>query len=256
MRQAAERACFTLCSALGRVLRSGKYSITRNVDEDGELRVRKHRLFYAPPLLWLSGPLVRLLDTGVKILPQRDWQERERRIYQTIHASTIRIDSNGTLVLPRLRGKTLATVLEDPGLEESARKMAIQSAVVALAELHRAGFTHGDAMAENVMVEIDRGVAHWFDFETIHEASRPLLWRRTDDVRALLATCLIRTSPEKFGETLRFVLDVYGDAQVVRSLAASFSPVLRRSLPFHLAQADLSYRNYQEITRLLNHRAG
>lgn len=256
MRELLDRSYFSLCKALGRVLRSGKYSATRIVDQDGELRVRKHRLFYAPPLLWLSGPLVRLLDTGVTILPQRDWEERERSVYQRIHGSSIRIDSDGTLVLPRLRGETLANVLEDPELEASTRQTAIQSAVVALAELHSVGITHGDAMAENVMVDIDRGVAHWFDFETVHEASRPLVWRRTDDVRALLATCLIRTAPEKLPGTLRLILDVYGDPQVARSLAASFSPVLRRSLPFHLAQAGLSYESHREIARLLNHRAG
>ena len=52
-----------------------------------------------------------------------------------------------------------------------------------------------DAMAENVLVDLDAGVARWFDFETVHEASRPQIWRRADDVRALLATCLLRTAP-------------------------------------------------------------
>ena len=63
-------------------------------------------------------------------------------------------------------GETLATLLEDPELEESVRKRAIELAVVALAEFHHLGFTHGDAMAENVMVDLEAGVAHWFDFET------------------------------------------------------------------------------------------
>ena len=57
------------------------------------------------------------------------------------------------------------------------------------------GFTHGDAMAENVMVDLEAGVAHWFDFETIHDSRRPMAWRRADDVRALLVTCLVRTVP-------------------------------------------------------------
>ena len=155
----------------------------------------------APPVLraalvWMGGPLVRILDTGVRVLPQRDWEERERRIHRSLRGTSIRIDADGTLVLPCLAGKTLATLLEDPELEESVRKRAIELAVVALAEFHAQGFTHGDAMAENVMVDLEAGVAHWFDFETIHDSSRPMAWRRADDVRALLATCLLRTVPE------------------------------------------------------------
>ena len=126
-------------------------------------------------------------------------------------ARPIRIDADGTLVLPRLAGETLATLLEDPALDESVQRRAIELAVVALAELHRLGFTHGDAMAENVMVDLDAGVAHWFDFETVHDAGRPMAWRRADDVRALLATCLVRTAPERLAETLRLILDVYAD---------------------------------------------
>ena len=86
----------------------------------------------------------------MRVLRQRDWEERERRIYQSLRGTSIRIDADGTLVLPCLAGKTLATLLEDPALEESVRKAAIERAVVALAEFHRLGFTHGDAMAENV----------------------------------------------------------------------------------------------------------
>ena len=46
----------------------------RIVDQDGERQVRKRRLFYAPLLVWMGGPLVRILDTGGRVLPQRDWE--------------------------------------------------------------------------------------------------------------------------------------------------------------------------------------
>ena len=212
--------------------------------------------FYAPLLVWMGGPLVRILDTGVRVLPQRDWEERERRIYRSLRGTSIRIDADGMLVLPCLAGETLATLLEDPELEESVRKRAIERAVVALAEFHRLGFTHGDAMAENVLVDLEAGVAHWFDFETIHDSSRPMAWRRADDVRALLVTCLVRTVPEKRAETLQLILDVYADEEVTRLLATSFTSVLRRPLTFHLAQAGLSFQCFREIARLLRERLG
>jgi hypothetical protein len=258
VRELAERIYFLLCLGVGRLLRSAKYSNARIVEgrSRDERLVRKHRLFYAPLLVWLGGALVRILDTGVRVLPERGWREREREVYRVLRDTSIRIDADGMLVLPCLDGETLATLLEDPALEEPLRKRAIELSVIALAELHHLGFTHGDAMAENVMVDLEAGAAHWFDFETVHESTRPMAWRRADDVRALLVTCLVRIKPGKRAETLRDILDVYGDDAVTRIVATSFTSVLRRPLTFHLAQAGLSFQGFREIARLLRERLG
>jgi tRNA A-37 threonylcarbamoyl transferase component Bud32 len=256
VRKLRERAYFVLCRAFGRLLRSGRYSQVRIVHRDGEPQVRKRRLFYAPFLVWLGDPLMRMLDTGVRVLRKRDWVERERQVHGMLRDRSIHIDADGTLVLPYLAGETLAAVLENPALEEGVRKRAIERAVVALADFHRRGFTHGDAMAENVLIDLEAGVAHWFDFETVHDPSRPMVWRRADDLRALLFTCLIRIVPEKRAGILQRVLDVYGDEEVTRVLATSFTSVLRRPLTFHLAQAALSFEDFGEIARLLRERLG
>ncbi len=256
VRELAERSYFVLCLALGWLLRSARYSKARIVDQDGELQVRKHRVFYAPLLVWLGNPLMWILNTGVRILPQRDWEERERRIYQSLRGTPIRIDAGGTLVLPCLAGKTLAALLEDPELEEPARKRAVELAVLALAELHHLGFTHGDAMAENVLVDLEARAAHWLDFETLHDSRRPIAWRHADDVRALLVTCLVRTVPEKLAEILQLILDVYADEEVARPLALSFASARRRPLPLHLGQAGLSFQRFREIAGLLSERGG
>jgi tRNA A-37 threonylcarbamoyl transferase component Bud32 len=268
VRELAERSYFFLCLALGRLLRSARYSKARIACQDGELQVRKYRFFYAPLLIWLGVPVVRILNTGVRVLRQRDWEERERRIYRTLYGTSIRIEADGMLVLPCLAGETLATLLENPELEESVRKTATERAVIALAEFHHLGFTHGDAMAENVLIDLEAGASHWFDFETMHDSSRPMAWRRADDVRALLITCLVRTIPEKLAETLQLILDVYEDLSrrsceaakadegITRLLATSFNSVLRRPLTFHLAQAGLSFQCLREIARLLRERLG
>jgi hypothetical protein len=73
-------------------------------------------------------------------------------------------------------------------------------------------------------------------------------------VRALLATCLVRTAPEHVEATLRLILDTYADPTVDRLLATTFASALRRPLPFHLGQAALSYGSYREIARLLHAR--
>jgi hypothetical protein len=223
----------------------------RIVHQDGQRLVRKHRRFYAPLLIWMSGLLVRILDAGVRVLPQRDWEERERQIYRRLRGASIGVQADGVLVLPLLPGRPLAMWLEDPALEESLRKTAIERAVAALAEFHRLGFTHADAMAENVLVDLEAGAACWFDFETIHDSGRSLAWRRADDVRALLMTCLLRTAPEKRAETLELILNVYADEDVTRVLAQSFRSVWRRSLTFHLLQARLSFQCFCDIGQWL-----
>jgi serine/threonine protein kinase len=250
-RTLAERAYFGLCLALGRLLRSGRYSKVRIVDQQGGRQVRKHRVFYASLLIWLGGSLLKVLDAGVRVLPQRDWEERERQVQQRLRGTSIEVAAGGTLVMPHLAGKTLAVMLEDPAIEERVRKQAIERAVAALAEFHQMGLTHGDAMAENVLVDLEAGAAHWFDFETVHDPGRSIAWRRADDVRALLVTCLVRTHRDKRAEILQLILDVYADEEVTRLLARNFASSWRRPLTFHLAQAAVSFQDFQEIGRLL-----
>ena len=252
MLELAERASFHLSLTLGRLLRSSRYSTTRIVHHDGELQVRKQRTAAAPILVSMARPLMALLNTGLRILSQREWEQRERLIWRSVHGRSIEASGDGTLILPVLPGETLATLLERPGLDASLRIRAIELAVVALVEFHTRGFTHGDAMAENVMVDLEAGVAHWFDFETVHDADRTMPWRRADDVRALLTTCLLRCSVDDRAGILRRILDLYGNEEVTRALATSFTSALRRPLAFHLGQAGLSFRDFSAISRLLN----
>ena len=66
LRAFAARAYFALCRVLGRMLRSARYSTVRIVPEDGRSLVRKRRRFYASVLIWLSVPLIRVLNGGVQ----------------------------------------------------------------------------------------------------------------------------------------------------------------------------------------------
>ena len=248
-------AYYHLCLALGRLLRAGRYASVRIVDDGSGPQVLKRRSFYAPLLVWIGELVVRILDTGSHVLAQRDWEERERDLYARLYGTEVRVEPDGTLVLPYLRGRTLATLLEDSALGERARTRAIALAAGALAELHGRGITHADAMAENVMVDLDGDVARWFDFETEHLESRSIAWRRADDVRALMATCLVRTAPDHAEETLRGILTVYADVRISRLLADRFASVWQRPLMFHLGQAPLPFRRFEEMGQLLRDHA-
>ena len=48
-----------------------------------------------------------------RVLPRRDWEERERDAYQRIRGAVIRRESDGALVLPCLAGEPLATLLTE-----------------------------------------------------------------------------------------------------------------------------------------------
>jgi hypothetical protein len=84
-----------------------------------------------------------------------------------------------------------------------------------------------------------------------------MLWRRADDLRALIATCLVRTPHSTRADTLALILEIYGDEDVVELLKTDFTPGFRRPLMFHLAQAPLSFESFMETHRLLEeHRRG
>jgi hypothetical protein len=202
----------------------------------------------------LGDPVVRALDAGVTVLPQLGWAERERLLYARLYAKAIRVNRDGTLVLPHLVGSTLAALLADSSLGRPSRMNAIHLAAAALAAFHAKGFTHADAMAENVMVDLDAGVARWFDFETVHDPDRDATWCRADDVRALVSTCLLRAPRAGFAETVDCTLRGYGDTAVLPHVARSFASTTHRALPFHLGQAPLSYDDFHHIGQLLDHR--
>lgn len=252
MYELTTRAYFSVALVVAWVLRASRYTTIRRNSPDSH--VRKRRQWYAPLLVWLARPLLALLDAGVQLLPQRAWAARERQLYEDLYNARVAVEPSA-LLLPNLTGDTLATLLENPRITAPVRNMAIGEAARALAAFHRRGYTHADAMAQNVMIEVETATARWFDFETVHDPRRTLLWQRADDVRALLATCLQRTTPGEWSGTLTLVLDSYGDEAVVRELAAAFASPFRRALAYHLSQAWMSFDRFREIGRLLEERA-
>lgn len=246
-----ERTWFGLCLLAGGLLRSARYARTEVVSCDGEPVVHKQRRFYAHLLIGLGNLLGRLLGTGVRVLPYRQWVMRERELMAVLYGAPVRWEDNGSMTLPFLPGITLAALLEDADTAPSERRRGIVLATSALARLHDSGYTHADAMAENVMIDLDGGAAHWFDFETIHEPDRPADWRRGDDLRALIATCLLRANEHDRGPELREILEAYPYREPVQYAATAFASALQRSLPLHLGQAPLSLDAFRQIHALL-----
>ena len=251
MQQLVERTWFLSCQILGRVFRGSHYSRVEVVERDTVWAVRKRRVKLAPLLVWVAGGLYRMLSTGVRVLPQRAWEARERELYAALYQSEVVVEDDGTLVLPSLRGRILAQLLADPRVNGATRLRAVELAVLALAELHARGFTHADAMAENVMIDLDAQVASWFDFENAHDPSRTPNWRRADDLRTLLSSCLLHAPERERTGLFRLILQCYPNIDVTRLLPNALKSHAR-ALPLHLGQAPLSYNGFNELMKLLN----
>jgi hypothetical protein len=242
---------FVICLLAGRLLRGARYAHTEVCSCDGRWAVHKRRRFYAPVLIGLGNPLGRLLGTGVRVLHQRQWAERERGLMAALYEAPVEWENNRSIILPFLPGVTLAALLEDADISATERRRAIVMATIALARLHDSGYTHADAMAENVMVDLHAGAARWFDFETVHDAARPADWCRGDDLRALIATCLLRTNASDRAPVLRDILNTYPCRGPVEYVRAAFATAWQRSLPLHLGQAPLSFHIFRHIGSLL-----
>ena len=251
VRRRVERLWFQVSLTIGRALRGGRYSRVEVVERDGVQAVRKRRVKLAPLLVWVAGGLYRMLNTGVCILPQRSWEARERELHAALYQSVVVVEDDGTLVLPSLRGRILAQLLADPRVNGATRLRAVELAVLALAQLHARGFTHADAMAENVMIDLEYGTASWFDFENAHDPSRTPNWRRADDLRTLLSSCLLHAPERERPGLFRLILQCYPNIDVTRLLPNALKSHAR-ALPLHLGQAPLSYNGFEELMKLLN----
>jgi hypothetical protein len=120
--------------------------------------------------VWLGGALSAILTTGMRVLSLREWEARERRIYGDLRYLSLPVTGNGCSSFHCSLGRRSRRGWR-PRAQQTDGIRAIELAVVGLAGLHRFGYTHGDAMAENVMIDLPAGVAHWFDFETVQDAT-------------------------------------------------------------------------------------
>ncbi len=240
-----------LCSALGRCLRSATYSRVADGVEGGAPTVTKRRAGYASALIALGNIALRLLGTGTRILSQREWEERETHLYGVLYGEEARA-TPGELELPKLPGVPLAELLRDPAVSRTHRERALRLSARALRRLHDLGYTHADAMASNVLVDMSRDEARWFDFETVHSTNESPVARRADDVRALLYTCAAAADGQELSRVVDVVLEAYGHEETGCAVARRARRLFPRPLAFHLGQAGLSFGRLRQLSAALS----
>ena len=224
----------------------------RIVQQDSQRLVRKHRRFYAPLLIWMSGLLVRVLDAGVRVL------------------AAAGLGATGALDLP-----APPRCFDSGGCRPDARPAAacwthagdVAGGSGSSRSRSERGPWHTRPSPSPTFIAADSPTATRWPRTCcvdLRSRRRPLVRLRNDsrgEPAAGLATCRrsagtarhlpAQNRPGNRGGTLELILDVYADEDVTRVLATSFTSVWQRSLTLHLLQAPLSFECFCELGRLL-----
>jgi hypothetical protein len=184
--------------------------------------IAKRRRWFGPLLIGPGNLYMRLLGSGVRILPGADWRARERALHRALHGIELETGPRGWLILPRWPGVVLADHARSRLDPAPARLRGLGAASRALRDLHRVELpradggcerlSHGDATLRNVLFDPGTGEARWFDFDTAHDPGLAPAWRHGDDLRALVYSAvesfadvpvalLLRTSRDGKGRT-------------------------------------------------------
>lgn len=228
----------------------------------GSPTIAKRRRRFVPPLIGLGNLALRLMGSGIRVLPDPEWHARERALHLALHAIELEAGPEGWLILPRWPGVVLADLARDRREPAPSRLLGLAAAVRALRALHRVDLrglgrgapgplSHGDATARNVLFDFESGIARWFDFDTAHDPNQPSTWRHADDLRALIYSAAESFVDLPVTALLRTVRDAYPDPAPWGDLRDRLSRgTLHRSL-LHLAQACPSLGRRRELESLL-----
>jgi hypothetical protein len=241
---------YSLACIIGRSLAKVRLNRVRLKMENGLELCFKRRRWYARPLIWGGNLYLRWLDSSVRVLPDAAWQMRECNVYTQLYGIDVRLGAHGELIAPAGKGICLDRLLKRN--HDAVSQQALAAAARALKRLHsiqlasgnssRIPLSHGDATIFNVLYDIPTDTAHWFDFETEHDPARSWLWRRADDLRALLTSACSVVEEDAIARTAAALLEAYGDAQISSGVARHLAAGALRPSAYYLAQAWLTPR--------------
>jgi hypothetical protein len=223
--------------------------------------IAKRRRWFSPLVIGPGNLYLRLLGSGVRVLPGAEWRARERALYRTLHGIELDTGPRGWLVLPRWPGVVLADHAQSRRDPTPARVRGLDAASRALADLHRIELrcahggcellSHGDASLRNVLFDPATGDARWFDFDTAHDPRRAPAWRHGDDLRAMLYSAVESFADVPVPLLLRIVQNSYSDPGPWSQLRERLAQGALHNSPLHLAQACPPEGRRRELESLL-----
>ncbi|MEU0545111.1 glycosyltransferase [Nocardia sp. NPDC005978] len=182
---------------------------------DGRRWFHKRRRRARAPLLPLWNLWLAICGEPVRVVSGTAWHDRENAVHRALYGQDVRPAAHGGLLIPYRPGVPADAV---PGGPVDHADRVITAAARALAGLHTAGQSHGDAVLRNVLLDPATGTAAWIDFETRHRDALPEPCRRADDLWTLARSAVLTLGP--------------GRAEPVAAaiVAASLDPATRAAL--------------------------
>jgi glycosyltransferase involved in cell wall biosynthesis/SAM-dependent methyltransferase len=241
--------------------------------------IAKRRLWFGPLLIRPGNLYLRLLDTGVRVLPAWEWQAggglvmvrkmtvrvlpawewqaRERELHRVLHGIELESGPRGRLILPRWPGVVLADHARDRIGHATQRLRGLYAASRALRALHgvelvvaggtRERLSHGDATLRNVLFDPETGEARWFDFDTAHDPGRGPAWRHGDDLRALIYSAVESFADLPVASLLRTIRDAYSETGPWEQVRDRLTRGDLHRSPLHYAQASPPIGRRREV---------
>jgi hypothetical protein len=224
--------------------------------------IAKRRRWFSALLIGPGNVYLRLLGSGVRVLPGAEWRARERALHRALHGIELETDSRGWLILPRWPGVVLADYARSRHDPAPARLRGLIAASRALWNLHRieqprAGggserLSHGDATLRNALFDPETGEAHWFDFDMAHDPGLATAWRYGDDLRALLYSAVESFADVPVPLLFRTVRGAYDDPGPWEQLCDRLARGILHRSPLHLAQGCPPDDRRRELESLLS----
>ena len=243
-------ACRRLLGMLLSKLRLHRVAFAAN---DGIDVVHKRRKVWATWVISPGNLFLKLTGSSIVVLPSSRWiawelavdAARQRNLVSTAGGNAIGLSCR------RIPGQSLAQILAHHHVGHEQKSAALRWSLLALNELHRhvadwgdgivQSISHGDATANNVIVNLDNGTACWIDFDTRHHPSLTEADRRTDDLRALIYSAAVHWPATRYLDLAEILIESQPECSTLRHLHARLQNEWCRMTTAQLAQAPLQW---------------
>lgn len=205
-----------------------------------EENIYKVRRFYSTFVVYIANGIFHFIGEPLRVLGNMDWKEYEANRFSALYGYELSKEKG--ILFPILNGRSLREILLDRNVSEEIKLNAISLAVLSLSHLHSTPYMnyygHGDAHAGNVLVDISRLTASWFDFETRLDSSLLRSEQIAYDLTILLLSVAEYWKDAPLEGVLKRVFDCefYSDLLIKYSVNDSFMRLLNAPTVFERAR--------------------
>jgi hypothetical protein len=216
--------------------------------------VRKRRNLLARWLIPPGNLFLTITGSPVVVLPLTRWLAWERAVETSTRRYLVAPDTDAKgsgLLCRRVPGFSLRQLLADGSFSAEQKCDAIRWSLASLRMLHdhvadwgqgiRQSISHGDATANNVIVDVRTRTACWIDFDTRHQPHVAEADRRTDDLRSLIYSAAVHWPPARFPELAALLTAAPWDDATVQHFRQRLAKEWIQLTVAQLAQAPLQW---------------